>query len=70
MKALILAAGYGKRMSPLTDVIPKPALPICNIPLIKHQINIICVDNDRQLAFLIKRIVERHKELQGGQNEN
>jgi mannose-1-phosphate guanylyltransferase len=34
MKGMILAAGYGTRLRPLTWMVPKPMVPLCNRPLI------------------------------------
>lgn len=38
MKAIILAGGRGKRLKPITDYVPKPLVPINNIPIIEWQI--------------------------------
>ena len=38
MKAIILAGGRGKRLRPITDYIPKPLVPIKNMPIIEWQL--------------------------------
>ena len=38
MKAVILAGGFGKRLKPLTDYLPKPLIPICHYPIVEWQI--------------------------------
>ncbi|MFQ5781621.1 MAG: NDP-sugar synthase [Nitrosopumilus sp.] len=38
MKAIILAGGRGKRLKPITDYVPKPLVPIKNVPIIEWQI--------------------------------
>jgi NDP-sugar pyrophosphorylase family protein len=38
VKAILLSGGFGKRLKPLTDYLPKPLIPLCNCPIIEWQI--------------------------------
>lgn len=38
MKGMILAAGEGQRLRPLTNYLPKPMLPVAGRPLLEHTI--------------------------------
>ncbi len=49
IQAVIMAGGRGKRLSPLTDTIPKPMLPLGNKPIIEHNI-------DKLISFGIDKI--------------
>lgn len=40
-KAVIMAAGYGTRLEPLTLAVPKPMVPIVNKPTMQHNIELL-----------------------------
>jgi MurNAc alpha-1-phosphate uridylyltransferase len=50
MRALILAAGRGERMRPLTDELPKPLLPAGGRPLIDYHIQALAGAGIRELV--------------------
>ncbi len=51
MKAMILAAGRGERMRPLTDLLPKPLLAAGGKPLIVHHIEKLAAAGVTQLVI-------------------
>jgi NDP-sugar pyrophosphorylase family protein len=60
-KAMILAAGFGKRLEPLTLKTPKPMLLLGNKPIIEHQVEFLkkfgitdIIINTHHLGKLIK----------------
>ncbi|HJX01896.1 MAG TPA: nucleotidyltransferase family protein, partial [Candidatus Humimicrobiaceae bacterium] len=44
-KAMVLAAGLGTRLRPLTDLISKPMAPIVNRPVMEHIIRLLVEHN-------------------------
>ena len=66
-RAMVLAAGLGTRMRPLTSLLPKPALPVMNRPMIAHLLDHLAahgvtsvVVNLHHLPDEMERAVSRH----------
>jgi NDP-sugar pyrophosphorylase family protein len=51
MKALLLAAGEGKRLRPLTEILPKPMIPIAGKPILEHNVNFLARWGIREIAI-------------------
>jgi len=51
MRAMILAAGRGERMRPLTDTVPKPLLPVAGKPLIQYHIDALAAGGVRDIVI-------------------
>ncbi len=62
MKALILAAGEGTRMRPLTANIPKPLLPVAGKPFLQHIIETLSALDIKDISLLIGWKMGRIKE--------
>jgi len=41
MRAMLLAAGLGTRLKPLSERTPKPLLPVANVPLIEYNLRLL-----------------------------
>ncbi|MEX2162872.1 MAG: nucleotidyltransferase family protein [Sulfuricaulis sp.] len=51
MKVMILAAGRGERMRPMSDTVPKPLLPVGGKPLIVHLVERLAEAGFRELVI-------------------
>ena len=51
MKAMILAAGFGTRLKPLTNELPKPLFPVLNRPILEHAINFLSTHGIKEIAI-------------------
>lgn len=58
MKAIILGAGIGKRLQPLTNEIPAPMLPILNKPLILYIIEHLKKFNINEIKVTLHHLPE------------
>lgn len=63
MKAIILSAGLGERLKPLTNTLPKPLLPVGNKTLIEYHIdNLVAAgipDIVINVSYLGQQIIEK-----------
>jgi len=53
MKAVILAAGEGSRLRPLTERRPKPMLPAGNRPVLEHVLDAVVTAGIRDVVFVV-----------------
>jgi bifunctional UDP-N-acetylglucosamine pyrophosphorylase/glucosamine-1-phosphate N-acetyltransferase len=53
MQAVILAAGEGTRMRPLTASLPKPMLPVADRPLVAHTADAAVAGGASELVFVV-----------------
>lgn len=53
MKAVILAAGEGKRLRPFTETIPKTMLPVGNKPIMEHVVDAIVENGINDIIIVI-----------------
>lgn len=63
--ALILAAGLGERMRPLTEHTPKPLLEVNGKPLIEHHIEKLAAADVRYIVINTSHLAERFPEALG-----
>jgi len=62
---MILAAGRGERMRPLSDVTPKPLLEVAGMPLIERQIRALVAAGHTDIVINVSHLAERIVEALG-----
>ncbi len=65
MKAMILAAGKGKRLHPLTLERPKPLIPVANHPLIEYNLHLLKEYGIEEVAINLHYMGDKIKEHLG-----
>ena len=59
MKTMILAAGKGSRLAPLTDTVPKPMLPVAGKPLIQWQVEALARAGVKEIVINLHHLGEQ-----------
>jgi len=65
MRAMILAAGRGERLRPLTDTIPKPLLEAGGKPLIEHHLSALAAAGFREIIINLSHLGEKIRDTLG-----
>lgn len=59
MKGMILAAGFGTRLRPITHTLPKPMVPLCNRPLVAWAVESFHAAGVRDLIVNVHHLPEQ-----------
>jgi mannose-1-phosphate guanylyltransferase len=62
VRALILAAGLGTRLRPLSDLLPKPAMPVRGLPLIAPLLRLLLHHGVREVAVNLHHLAPALRE--------
>lgn len=65
MKAMVMAAGRGERLRPLTDTLPKPLAPVAGKPLIVYHLEALAKAGIRDVVINLSWLGDRIKDALG-----
>ncbi len=64
-EALLLAAGFGSRLKPLTDSIPKPLVPVAGLPVIAHNLQRLSDSGFKRVFINLHYLAEQIRDYVG-----
>ena len=62
-RAMVLAAGFGTRLAPLTHTVPKPLLPVAGEPFVNHVLSFLHAGGIREVVINLHHLghlIEQH----------
>lgn len=65
MKAIIMAGGEGSRLRPLTCDLPKPMVPVMNVPIMEHIINLLKNHGITEIGVTLMYLPQKIKDYFG-----
>jgi len=65
MKAMVLAAGRGERLKPLTDTTAKPLIPVAGEPLVAHHLRALAGAGIREVVMNVSWLAGQVREALG-----
>ena len=65
MKAMVMAAGRGERLRPLTDTLPKPLAPVAGKPLMGYHLHALAKAGIREVVINLSWLGDRIKAALG-----
>ncbi len=66
MKAVVMAGGFGTRLRPLTEKLPKPMAYVANRPMMEHVVRLLAREGITDLAFKLKKPLESPEPIPAG----
>jgi mannose-1-phosphate guanylyltransferase/phosphomannomutase len=69
MQAVIMAGGFGSRLRPLTNDIPKPMVPIVNKPILEHIFALLKTHNITDYTIMLYYMPEKIRDVFGDGSE-